>query len=224
MTFSIAGRCARTGRFGIAVSSSSPAVAARCAHARAGAGAVASQNITDPALGPKLLAALAAGERAEEAMKTAVRDAPFIEYRQVTVVDRTGGTAFHNGAHVLGTNKVVQIQDAIAAGNLLSSPTVPDAMVAAFAADPNLDIGDRLVAAMQAGLVAGGEEGPVHSAGMVIVDQVAWPVTDLRVDWSEDPIGQLAALWRLWRPQEAAYLQRVLDPTIAPSYGVPGDR
>jgi len=157
-------------------------------------------------------------------MHAAVQDAPFIAYRQVTVVDRTGGTAFHNGAHVLGTNKVVQVQDAIAAGNLLSSPTVPDAMVAAFAADPNLDIGDRLVAAMQAGLVAGGEEGPVHSAGMVIVDQVAWPVTDLRVDWSEDPIGHLGALWRLWRPQEAAYLQRALDPTVAPSYGVPGDR
>ncbi|MFD0934706.1 DUF1028 domain-containing protein, partial [Methylobacterium trifolii] len=51
MTFSIVARCASTGMFGVAVSSSSPAVAARCAHARAGIGAVASQNVTDPALG-----------------------------------------------------------------------------------------------------------------------------------------------------------------------------
>src|SRR6202047_4030670 len=39
MTFSIAARCVRTQMFGMAIASSSPAVAARCAHARAGAGA-----------------------------------------------------------------------------------------------------------------------------------------------------------------------------------------
>ena len=53
MTFSIVARCADTGMFGVAVSSSSPAVAARCAYARAGVGAVASQNVTDPRLGPQ---------------------------------------------------------------------------------------------------------------------------------------------------------------------------
>jgi hypothetical protein len=56
VTFSLAARCGKTGRFGIAVTSSSPAVAARCAHARAGVGAAASQNITDPSLGRRLLA------------------------------------------------------------------------------------------------------------------------------------------------------------------------
>ena len=61
MTFSIAGRCARTGMLGVAVSSSSPAVAARCAHVRAGVGAVASQNVTDPRLGPRILDGLADG-------------------------------------------------------------------------------------------------------------------------------------------------------------------
>ncbi|MGA1275753.1 MAG: DUF1028 domain-containing protein, partial [Gemmobacter sp.] len=55
MTFSLVARCAETGRFGMVVSSSSPAVAARCAHARAGVGAAASQNVTDPTLGPRLL-------------------------------------------------------------------------------------------------------------------------------------------------------------------------
>lgn len=55
MTFSLVARCTQTGRFGMVVSSSSPAVAARCAHARAGVGAAASQNVTDPTLGPRLL-------------------------------------------------------------------------------------------------------------------------------------------------------------------------
>ena len=39
MTFSLVARCADTGMFGLAISSSSPAVAARCAFARAGVGA-----------------------------------------------------------------------------------------------------------------------------------------------------------------------------------------
>ena len=68
MTFSIVARCARTGQFGMAISSSSPAVAARCAHVRAGVGAVASQNITDPALGPLVLDRLEAGLPAAEAL------------------------------------------------------------------------------------------------------------------------------------------------------------
>ncbi len=43
------------------------------------------------------------------------------------------------------------------------------------------------MAALAAGLRAGGEAGPVHSAGLIVVSDVPWPVTDLRVDWSEDP-------------------------------------
>ena len=74
MTFSIAARCAETGMFGLAVSSSSPAVAARCAFARAGVGAVASQNITDPALGERCLDLMAAGSSARLAIDTIVAE------------------------------------------------------------------------------------------------------------------------------------------------------
>lgn len=55
MTFSIAARCTKTGQFAVAVASSSPAVAARCAYARAGIGAATTQNVTDPRLGPMAL-------------------------------------------------------------------------------------------------------------------------------------------------------------------------
>ena len=55
MTFSIVGRCVNTGMFGVAITTSSICVGARCPHARAGVGAVATQNITDPSLGPRLL-------------------------------------------------------------------------------------------------------------------------------------------------------------------------
>jgi uncharacterized Ntn-hydrolase superfamily protein len=96
-------------------------------------------------------------------------------------------------------------------------------MLAAFAADPTAHLGDRLTAGLAAGLRAGGEEGPVRSAGMLICDAQAWPVTDLRVDWDDLPIERLHDLWLVWKPQADAYVTRALDPGTAPSYGVPGD-
>lgn len=224
MTFSIAARCAETGMFGIAVSSSSPAVAARCAHARAGVGAVASQNITDPSLGARALDLMALGASAPEAVAILKATGAHIDYRQVTAIDAGGNMAFHHGAKVLGTFGHSITQGAIAAGNILSDPGVPKAMTDAFRAAQG-PLGDRLIAAMRAAVAAGGEEGPVHSAGLKLVDRVSWPVADLRIDWSDDcPIERLAALWELYKPQLDAYVTRALDPSDAPSYGVPGDK
>ena len=223
MTFSLVARCARTGRFGMVISSSSPAVAARCAHARARVGAVASQNVTDPRLGPRALRLLAEGATAVEAVAILAREMDHPDHRQVLVVDRHGGAAIHSGAKALGIWAEATGRDAAAGGNLLADAGVPAAMVAGFAATAG-DLGDRLIAALQAGAVAGGEAGPVHSAGMLIVEAQDWPLVDLRIDWAEhDPIAALAAAWAIYKPQMADYVTRALDPTAAPSYGVPGD-
>ena len=208
---------------GIAVSSSSPAVAARCAYARAGVGAFGTQNITDPRLGPKGLDLMALGASAEEAIAHLKQSAPHIEYRQLIAVDAQGGTAAHSGDHTLGTHASAQTHGAVAAGNLLRNAEIPATMVAAFERAQG-HLGDRLLAAMEAAIAAGGEEGPVHSAGMVLVRDVPWPVTDLRVDWSDgDPIADLRKLWGIYKPQLDAYVTRALNPTDAPSFGVPGD-
>lgn len=222
MTFSLIARCARTGQFGMVISSSSPAVAARCAHVRAGVGAVASQNVTDPALGPLTLDALTQGLDAELALSVVITDRPHMDYRQLLVIDTEGATAIHSGAQVLGIWGQAQGKDCAAGGNLLADPGIPVAMVAAFETAEG-HLGDRLITALQAGLAAGGEAGPVHSAGLKIADRLDWPLVDLRVDWSDAPIQDLETAWQIYRPQMAAYVQRALDPTQAPSYGVPGD-
>jgi uncharacterized Ntn-hydrolase superfamily protein len=223
VTFSLAGICERTGMAGIAVTSSSPAVAARCAHARASVGAAASQNVTDPRLGSALLELMASGEPADRAVAQVAASAPHAEYRQLTAVDAAGRTGVWSGSETLGRHATAERQGAVAAGNLLASDDVPQAMVAAFGSDPDGHLGDRLLAALMAGLEAGGEEGSVRSAGMVICHREAWPVTDLRVDWDDRPIDRLHALWQVWKPQADAYVTRALDPSAAPSYGVPGD-
>jgi uncharacterized Ntn-hydrolase superfamily protein len=224
MTFSIAARCADTGMFGLAVSSSSPAVAARCAYARAGVGAFGSQNITDPRLGPAGLDLMAQGASAEQAIASLKQSAPHIAFRQLIAVDAKGGSAAHSGDHTLGTHATAQAHNVVAAGNLLKQAEIPAKMVAAFQRAQG-HLGDRLLAAMAAALAAGGEEGPVHSAGMVLVRDVPWPVADLRVDWCDgDPIAELRRVWGIYQPQLDAYVTRALDPTAAPSFGVPGDK
>ena len=223
MTFSIVARCEQTGMFGVAVTSSSPAVAARCAYARAGAGAVASQNVTDPTLGTRGLDLLENGSTAEEVIASLKTSGRHIEYRQILAVDRQGGTAVYSGPNALGTHAHAMDKNAASGGNLLSSERIPGEIINAFAGATG-HFGERLLLAMEAGVNAGGEEGPIHSAGMKLVREVPWPVADLRVDWTERcPIVELRKLWDVYAPQLEDYVTRALDPASAPSYGVPGD-
>lgn len=223
MTFSLVARCEETGMFGMAISSSSPAVAARCAFARAGVGAVATQNVTDPTLGPLTLDLMQGGMSAPEAIAEVRKRGSFIEYRQVLAVDRNGTPAIHSGPKSLGIWSEAEGPNVASGGNMLASDQVPRAIVDGFIAAPGA-LGDRLIAAMRAGLAAGGEAGPVHSAGMLMVDRLSWPVAELRCDWTETcPIENIATAWEIYKPQMEAYIQRALDPREAPSYGVPGD-
>jgi len=222
MTFSLIARDPGTGQFGMVISSSSPAVAARCVHLRAGVGAVASQNVTDPGLGPLVLDRLASGLGAAQAVTDVVTGRAHIGYRQLMAIGRAGGPAIWSGDQGLGLWGEAVAEHCAAAGNLLAHADIPDRMVAAFEAATG-SFGDRLMAALKAGLAAGGEAGPVRSAGRKIVGEPDGPSADLRLDWHDDPIGTLGLAWEVYQPQMAAYIQRALDPTVAPSYGVPGD-
>lgn len=223
MTFSLVARCAQTGMFGSAISSSSPAVAARCSFARARVGAVASQNVTDPSLGPLALDLMEEGLSAPDAVAEVKRRGQYMDYRQILAVDAQGVTAIHSGANALGIWAQASAENVASGGNLLDNERVPQAIVDAFLSSSG-HLGDRLICAMRAGRDAGGEAGTVHSAGITIVDQVSWPVADLRCDWTEDcPVEAISSLWNIYKPQLEAYVQRALDPREAPSYGVPGD-
>ena len=223
MTFSLVARCAETGMFGVAISSSSPAVAARCCYARSGVGAVASQNVTDPTLGPTTLDLMAEGKSAPDAIAYLQAHNDFMSYRQVLAIDCDGRTAIHSGPDSLGIWTQAHGESVAAGGNLLASEAVIEAIIVGFQGSSG-HLGDRLIAGLRSGLAAGGEAGPVHSAGLKVVDQVSWPVVDLRCDWTQAcPIEAVAAAWDVYKPQVGAYVQRALDPRMAPSYGVPGD-
>ena len=224
MTFSLVARCERTGMFGTAVASSSPAVAARCSYTRADVGAVSSQNVTDPSLGVLTLNLLEKGLSATEAIDQIKTTANHLDYRQILVIDSKGRTAIHSGNNSLGIWSEAKGLNVLSAGNLLANPEVSRSIVEKFENAPG-HLGERLITSLQGGLEAGGEAGPIHSAGMKISHKVSWPIVDLRCDWSEDcPIKKLSEAWKVYKPLVNDYLQRALDPTKAPSYGVPGDQ
>ena len=223
MTFSIVSRCPRTGQFGAAVASSSPAVASRCIRARRGVGAAASQNITDPDLGPLALQAMAAGRTPAQALAD-LQSRPFIEYRQLMAIDASNPPSVLTGTRCLGTIASVVGTHAACAGNMLATRDIPAAMLAAFEAAEG-PLAHRMMQAMLAGEAAGGEEGPVHSAGLLVYGELDWPIVDLRLDWVDaDPVQALDAVWKLYEPQIEAYVTRARDPRAAPSFGVPGAR
>lgn len=222
MTYSIIARCPATGQFGAAVASSSPAVAARCIRGRKAVGAAASQNITDPELGPLALDLLASGLTPAQAVAE-LQKRPFIDYRQVMAIDASNPPVVFTGAQALGTLASVVGSHAACAGNMLRTRDVPQAMLSAFESAEG-PLAERLMLAMLAGQAAGGEEGPVHSAGLLVYAEQNWPIVDLRLDWVEvDPVQALYATWKVYEPQLQAYVTRALDPRAAPSFGVPGN-
>ena len=224
MTFSITGNCARTGMAGVCLATSSISAGSRCPFARGGIGAVSTQNVTMPLLGPHVLDAIAAGDGAQAAVDKAISGERFPEYRQLAAVDTRGGVGWFSGARALGIHAVSPGERCVAAGNLLANAGVPAAMVRSFEHNAHLPLPARLLAALESGAEAGGEAGQVHSAALLVARDQAWPLVDLRCDWDDaDPVGKLRALWMLYEPQMEAYVQRALDPRSAPSYGVPGD-
>jgi uncharacterized Ntn-hydrolase superfamily protein len=223
MTFSLTARDPITGAFGMVISSSSPAVAARCTHLAPGFGAVASQNVTNPALGMHGLDLLRQGLGAKDVIDQLIASEHFAAYRQLAVVDAHGETAAFEGRAILGVHKVAYGHQAVAAGNLLATPDVAAAMVAAFESSSGATLEARLLDGLRGAVTAGGEAGPVRSAGLSVVEAVEWRVTDLRVDDHDDPFGELERLTALWLAQKGDYIARGLNPTTAPAYGVPGD-
>ena len=215
MTFSIAGRCARTGMLGAVVTTSSMAVGGRCAYAKAGVGAVLTQHRTDPRLGPKMLDHLTTGDQPEAMMRALEDNDANLRWRQLAAIAADGTAAFFNGSKITSIAKGRVGRDCVAIGNILRTTEVVDAMVESFEASQAEPLAERLVRAIEAGLAAGGELKQVKSAGLLVVHRESFPYVDLRVDLSAQPLTELRFLWELYRPEAETYVVRAVDPDKA---------
>ncbi len=222
MTLSLVGRCARTGHFGAVVASSAMAVAARSIRVRAGVGAVASQNATDPRLAIRALELLESGHGAQRTLDELVRTTRHIEWRQLGLVDTAGRAAAFTGERAFGIHAAATADDAVVCGNRLADASVARRMLERFL-ETSGELAERLLSALMAGRDAGGEAQPLHSAGLLVSGRASWPVTDLRIDWSDDdPVADLVRLWERWAPQRKRHVLRALDPEAVSPLGGPG--
>ena len=216
MTYSIAAKCLRTGMFGAAVTTSSIAVGSRCAFARAGVGAVLTQHRTDPRLGPRALDLLAEGASAAGTIERLTQNAQGAGWRQLAAVDKDGNTAWYHGERITSVHSAHAGAGCVAVGNIIRTPDVTRSMIAAFEADPQAQLAERLVRAMEAGYAAGGEWKQVKSAALLVVDQESFPLIDLRVDYDPLPLAQLRWLWEIYEPSVKLYVDRAVRPDTVP--------
>lgn len=216
MTFSLLGRCARTGQFGAAVTTSSIAVGTRVPFLAAGLGGVLTQHRTDPRLGPRGLDLLRSGCSAAEALAALVASTPDHRWRQVAVMDGAGRTAHFDGERVKPERSVCHGTDVVALGNILANEGVAPAMAAAFQAAPDEPLAERLLRALEAGEAAGGEHGDVTTACLLVVHRESFPYVDLRVDKDPRPLPALRRLWEEYAPLADGFVRRAVDPDDAP--------
>jgi uncharacterized Ntn-hydrolase superfamily protein len=214
MTFSILGYCETSGMLGLAIASSSVCVGSHCPWIRSGVGAVTVQYMADPAIGTEVLNLLDSGMSAANAVARVMTGRPHAEFRQVAAIDRNGATGQFTGGSVEEISATMEGTNCVASGNVLGAGEVPKAMIDCFECETREHLAERLMAALRAGVDAGGEDDPTHSAALLVVHERSWPLVNLRIDWSDlCPVESLTDLWSRYEPEMNAYVAWAIDPT-----------
>ncbi|GIE74705.1 hypothetical protein Aph02nite_06550 [Actinoplanes philippinensis] len=223
MTFSIVARSADGAVLGVAVASKFLGVGAAVPAALADVGAVATQSYANLAYRPQGLALLGTGATAASTVRALIAgDAGPVAHRQVGVVGATGPGATFTGDEchpwaggAAGDGYAIQ-------GNMLAGPRVVADMEAAWLAgadQPRLPY--RLLGALRAGDLAGGDRRGRQSAALLVVAKgmgyggTSDVLADLRVDDHPDPVTELVRLLDL----HTLYFERPDPATLIPLTG-----
>ena len=213
-TFTIVARCQRTGMLGVALSTGEMAVASRCPYAKAHVGALSTQAYTDPRLGHLGIKLLEMGFSAQKVAEELVASDPCIGNRQIGIVDKDGNSAVHTGAENSDWAGHIAKKNYVAMGNFLVGELVVESIAEAFESSEEEYLEERLMRAIEAGRDAGGQHNGQYSAAILVYDWEVFPRVDLRVDYHEEPIGELRRILELYKPMIPYYAQRPSDPSI----------
>lgn len=196
MTWSLIAKDPETGFFGIAIATRFFAVGALCPYTEGGVGAISTQALTNPTLGPRGLALLREGQHARDALDMLIRADEGRAVRQVHIMDRDGRTAAYTGGdcvpwagHLTGTSGLS------VAGNMLTGARVIEETLATYQANAELPFVERLLAAMDAGEAAGGDKRGRQSAALLIQGDEPYPRLNIRVDDHGAPLAELRRLY-----------------------------
>ena len=213
-TFTAIGRCPRTGRLGVSVTTGEIGTGGRVPSVMANVGAVGTQAYTDPRLGPLAIRLLEMGYPAARVMSELEASDPHVEWRQLGIVDRFGRTAVRTGSrntawagHVTGDGWVVM-------GNAVVGEDVVGAMARAMEEFEDKDIETRLMNAISAGTDAGGQPDGQRAAAILVYENEGYTIVNLRVDDHDAPMRELWRLFDKLHPLVPYYRERPDNPAI----------
>ena len=216
-TFSLIGRCERTGMFGIAIATSEMAVGSRCIHVAPGVGAIVTQASTNPRLGHLGLNLLRAGYSAPRVLEEIAASDQFVERRQLGCLDITGLSAGRTGKDNKPWAGHHAERNVVVAANMVAGAGVADAMLDGFQKSLERPLWERLLLALEAGKAAGGQPNGEVSSGLYVVDREPYAMVDLRVDLHPSPVAELRRLADAYFPLVAYYNLRPRDPNVPPA-------
>jgi uncharacterized Ntn-hydrolase superfamily protein len=194
MTWSIIARDPDTGAFGVAISTRFFAVGALCPHASGGIGALSTQALVNPTFGPRGLRLLAEGRAAEQVVAELIAGDDGRDHRQLHVIDRDGRTAAHTGRACIEWCGHLAGEAFSVAGNMLAGAAVIAATAEAYRNNPDQRFAERLIRALEAGEMAGGDKRGKQSAALIIHTTEEYPELSLRVDDHAEPLVELRRL------------------------------
>lgn len=194
MTWSLLAR-EPNGTLGVAIASKFFAVGALCVHTQRGVGAVSTQALMNPLLGPLGLKLMQSGMTSHQVMHDLLQTDAGYDQRQVHVLPLQGEAVAHTGracidwcGHASGPNFSI-------AGNMLAGPQVLAETARVFEATEGMPLAERLILAMQAGEEAGGDKRGKQSAALRIHADEDYLQLELRVDDHEEPLWELRRLY-----------------------------
>lgn len=199
MTWSITAHDPKTGAFAVAVTTCAFAVGASCPYVRSGVGAVSTQSMTNRYLGPAILDAMARGLPPAAAIEGALAGDEGKHIRQVHAVDRHGRSAAWTGRNCVEWCGDRTGEHFSVAGNMLAGEAVLADTFTTFTARTDLPLPERLLAALDAGQVAGGDKRGRQSAALLLTTTEDFPDINLRVDDHAEPLVELRRLLTIWR-------------------------
>jgi len=213
-TFSLIGRCERTGMLGVAIATSEMAVGSRCIHVAPNVGAVVCQASTNPRLGFLGLNLMRAGYSAPRALEQIAASDTHVERRQLGCLDVSGHAAGRTGAGNKPWAGHRAQPNVVAAANAVVGAGVVDAMFSSFEAKRERPLWERLLSALEAGKLAGGQPDGEQSAGLYVVDREPFALVDLRVDLHPEPVRELRRLADRYFPLVGYYSLRPFNPDV----------
>jgi len=194
MTWSLLAR-EPNGTFGVAIASKFFAVGALCVHTQRGVGAVSTQALMNPLLGPLGLKFMQSGLTSQQVMHELLQTDAGREQRQVHVLPLHGEAVAHTGTSCIDWCGHVSGQNFSIAGNMLAGPQVLAETARVFEATEGMPLAERLILAMQAGEEAGGDKRGKQSAALRIHADEDYLQLDLRVDDHAEPLLELRRLY-----------------------------